>query len=454
MSILRLFTLLTGALLLTEPAAPPAPAAASVGLPRGIQALPAEMAQRIQELTAAAEKARGLRVRQAISSGMVEPAEVKAKMAESVREDLPPEKLAAYSASLKAFGLIPEGMDLGRVLPELLASQVVGFYDPQRKYLAIVRQGEDAMVQTLGAERAEELGGTFENLVLVHELVHALQDQSFDLQKYVSPEPLSDSGQARLAVVEGDATLTMFNYLVGGSVEAMPGIENGMRDLMRNPAGLSELSAGVPAGQALMEAPAWLRETMLFSYFQGSLFAMSAKRTGGQELLDRAFTQDPPRSTEQILHPEKWHTKRDDPVEVRWPDLAAELPGYRKVSEGQLGELGVRVLLGQGLGERKRAETAAAGWGGDRFALYERDGRHVLAWITEWDSKADAREMRTALQEAETGWRVSAASSGSPRRVVAIRGELPEKQREALQGALSASLAPEPAKSRSTARNR
>ncbi|HEX2223948.1 MAG TPA: hypothetical protein VHN15_07060, partial [Thermoanaerobaculia bacterium] len=260
---------------------------------------------------------------------------------------------------------------------------------------------------------------------------------AFDLQKYTSPEPLLDSGQARLAVVEGDATLTMFNYLLGGSVEALPGIEKGMQDMMRNPAGLAELSAGVPAGQALMDAPAYLRETMLFSYLQGALFAMSVKRTGGQELLDRAFTQDPPRSTEQILHPEKWHTRRDDPVEVRLPDLAADLPGYRKVSEGQLGELGVRILLSQGLAERQRAETAAAGWDGDRFALYEKDGRRVLAWVTEWDSEADAREMRAALQEPGTGWTVSAAAPESPRRVVAIRGELPAKQRSAVQGRLA-----------------
>jgi hypothetical protein len=436
MSFLRLFTLLAGALFLSEPAVPTAPATVSA-LPKGVQALPVEMAQRIQELTAAAEKARGLRVREPITSGMVEPAEVKAKMAESVKEDLPPEKLAAYAASLKAFGLIPQDMDLGRALPDLLASQVVGFYDPQRKYLAIVRQAEGALTETLGPERAEEWGGAFENLVLVHELVHALQDQTFDLQKYTSPEPLSDSGQARLAVVEGDATLTMFNYLLGGSVEALPGIEKGMQDMMRNPAGLAELSAGVPGGQALMDAPAYLRETMLFSYLQGALFAMSVKRTGGQELLDRAFTQDPPRSTEQILHPEKWHTRRDDPVAVRLPDLSATLPGYRKVAEGQLGELGVRILLSQGLGERKRAETAAAGWGGDRFALYERDGRRVLAWVTDWDSIADAKEMRTALEEAGTGWRVSADSSASPRRIVAIRGELPAKQRTALQSRLA-----------------
>ncbi|HSN86802.1 MAG TPA: hypothetical protein VL025_08595, partial [Thermoanaerobaculia bacterium] len=148
MSFLRLFTLLTGVLLLSEPAVPTAPAAASA-LPKGVQALPAEMAQRIQELTAAAEKARGLRVREPITSGMIDPAEVKAKMAESVKEDLPPEKLAAYSASLKAFGLIPEDMDLGRALPDLLASQVVGFYDPQRKYLAIVRQAEGTITQSL-----------------------------------------------------------------------------------------------------------------------------------------------------------------------------------------------------------------------------------------------------------------------------------------------------------------
>ena len=457
LSLLRLFALLPGLLLLDSPAGVvPNAKAAAPALPEGVRPVPADLAQRIQELTQAAEQARGLTARQAVPSGMIEPGDLRAKMEQSLREDLPPKEFAAYEGSLKAFGLIPESMDLARALPDLLASQVVGFYDPHRKYLAVVRQPEGGappavpgQTQTAGPERAAELAGTFENLVLVHELVHALQDQSFDLAKYTDRGPLSDEGAARLAVVEGDATLTMFNYLLGGHAEAIPGFKKGIADMMGNPDSLREMSAGFPGGEAMTDAPAWLRETLMFSYLQGALFAMDVREAGGQPLLDRAFSQDPPRSTEQILHPEKWHGKKDEPVEIRWPDLSAALPGFQKVAEGQLGELGVRILLSQGQRGKAAvvsASTAAAGWGGDRFTLYEKAGRRALVWITEWDTEGDAREARSAFERLGQDWRVIAPDPVSARRVGVIRGTLPEREKAALEAAFASPGGPVPSR--------
>jgi hypothetical protein len=454
-SLLRLLALLPGLLLLDSPAGViPNAKAAVPALPEGVKPAPAEMAQRIQDLTRAAEQARGLTARQPVPAGMIEPGDLRAKMDQSMREDLPPKELAAYEASLKAFGLIPQSMDLARVLPDLLASQVVGFYDPHRKYLAIVRQPEGGSAAipnpALGPERAE-LAGTFENLVLVHELVHALQDQSFDLGKYTDSTargPMSDESAARLAVIEGDATNTMFNYLLGGHAEAIPGFKKGIEDMMGNPDSLREMSAGFPGGQALTDAPAWLRENLMFSYLQGALFAMDVREAGGQALLDRAFVQDPPRSTEQILHPEKWHGKKDEPVEVRWPDLSAALPGFQPVAEGHLGELGIRILLSQrdgktgGKAARESATTAAAGWGGDRFSLYEKAGRRVLVWITEWDSERDAREARSAFDSLGDDWRVVAPEAASARRVGLFRGALSNEERAALEAGLASASGP------------
>lgn len=458
LSLMRLLALIPGLLLLDSPAGVvPAAKAAAPALPAGVRPVPAEMVQRIQELTRAAEQARGLTARRAVPSGMIEARDLRAKMDQSLREDLPPAELAAYEASLKAFGLIPESMDLARALPDLLASQVVGFYDPHRKYLAVVRQPEGAAPAVpgleggspgAGPERAAELAGTFENLVLVHELVHALQDQSFDLAKYTDRGPLSDEGAARLAVVEGDATLTMFNYLLGGHAEVIPGFQKGIEDMMGNPDSLREMSAGFPGGEALTDAPAWLRETLMFSYLQGALFAMDVRKAGGQALLDRAFARDPPRSTEQVLHPEKWHGKKDQPVEIRWPDLAAALPGFKKVAEGHLGELGVRILLSQGGGRAALASAsqAAAGWGGDRFALYEKGDRRVLVWITEWDTDGDTREARSAFEGLGQDWRVVVPESAPARRVGMVRGSLSPEERAALEAAMASPGGPVPAR--------
>jgi hypothetical protein len=195
----------------------------------------------------------------------------------------------------------------------------------------------------------------------------------------------------------------------------------------------------------MRSAPAWIRDTLMFSYFQGLSFCVSAKRLGGQALLDYAFTTDPPRSSEQILHPEKWHTRRDDPVGLRFPDLAAELPGYRKASEGEMGELGLRILFRQDLKSREQADAAAAGWGGDRFAVYEKGGEkgggRLIVWLTEWDTEADAGEFRSALQ-AVTGWRAEAAG---PTRVLAVHGGLPDEGWTRVRARLAAVTAERPA---------
>src|SRR5262249_52550488 len=159
--------------------------------------------------------------------------------------------------------------------------------------------------------------------------------------------PLSDGGAAKKALVEGDATLTMLDANLKMSFEAMPGMDTVLASMMQDPEKLLEGSASFPGAEEMRAAPAWIRSTLMFSYLQALTFGVSAKQVGGRVLLDYAFTKDPPRSSEQILHPEKWHTKRDDPVALRFPDLRGELPGYRKAAEGEMGELGMQILFRQ-----------------------------------------------------------------------------------------------------------
>ena len=137
--------------------------------------------------------------------------------------------------------------------------------------------------------------------------------------------------------------------------------------------------------------------------------------------MDHAFTKDPPRSTEQILHPEKWHARRDDPVPIAWPDLSGELPGYKKISEGQLGELSIKILLNEQLKNEDAAAVSAAGWGGDRFAVYEKDTNRVLVWITEWDNEKDRDEFKEAAKALGDDWMIEPSA---PRRAGLVRGKL------------------------------
>jgi hypothetical protein len=402
-------------------------------LPPGMTPLPLESAKHVQSLLRVAEKYRGLKATRSVPAGSTSPRKLKAQIRAQMPKDLPPEDLKALEVSLKAFGLIPETMDLGRYLPDLLSSQVAGFYDPDGKYMTLV----DSSLGAAGKEGKAES----EDMVLVHELTHALQDQHFDLHRFEERDPLSDGGTAKKALVEGDATLTMIDANLKMSFEAMPGVDSALAGMMRDPEKLLGGGADFPGAKEMSAAPAWIRDNLVFSYFQGLSFCVSARRVGGQALLDYAFTTDPPRSSEQILHPEKWHTKRDDPVGLRFPDLAGELPGYRKAAEGEMGELGLRILFRQDLESREQADAAAAGWGGDRFAVYEKRGGRLVVWITEWDTEADAGEFRSALQSLP-GWRVEAAG---PTRALAVHGSLPDDAWEKVRARLAAVAAERPA---------
>jgi hypothetical protein len=402
-------------------------------LPPGVAPLPAASAKHVAEILETAEKYRGLKAIRPVPAGSMSPRKLKAQLLETLPKDLPPADLKALEVSLKAFGLIPEGMDLGRYLPELLSSQVAGFYDTDRKFLALVDP-------TRGISRREERQAD-EDMVLVHELTHALQDQHFDLHRFEERDPLSDGGDAKKALVEGDATLTMFDSGLHGSLETMPGMDTAMTAMTQDADKMLAGGLDFPGAREMRAAPAWIRDNLTFSYFQGLAFCVSVRRRGGQPLLDYAFTTDPPRSTEQILHPEKWHTRRDDPIVLRFPDLAGELPGYRKAAEGEMGELGLRILFHQALKSREQAAAAAAGWGGDRFAVYEKDGGRLIVWIAEWDAEADAGEFRDALK-ALPGWRVEPAGLT---RVLAVRGSLPDEAWEKVRARLAAVAAERPA---------
>jgi hypothetical protein len=362
--------------------------------------LPAGLAQRVEELLHAAEKIRGLQAKRPVLSGVVDEKDLPVKVAETMREAMSGEQLQAAEAALKTFGLLPESLDLARYYPVLLASQVAGYYDPERRYLGVVHRGGDGP------------GKEVEEMILVHELTHALQDQEFDLTRFVQGDPLSDEATAQAALVEGDASLVMFDFYTANSGAADSGA-----------------APDPPAAREMAAAPAWLRETLEFAYVEGYAFCLSVRRKGGQALLDAAFRDDPPRSSEQILHPEKWHTRRDDPVALAWPDLSRRLPRARKLAEGQLGELGIGILL--------REPAAAAGWGGDRFAVYEKGDRRMLAWITEWDSAADAREFRAAARRLGRDWTVEFVSPARPTRVILLRGPWKRSERKTLRGVLA-----------------
>jgi hypothetical protein len=426
------------------------PGAGTSHRPPKLRPLPAVLERRMAELVRTAERYRGLRLERRVPWGRISEAELRGEVVADLAEELPPERLAAVELSLKAFGLIPEGMDLRTYYPGLLTSQIAGFYDPHRKVLAVIDRPGGLLGRKVTPQLGSELTRKMEDGLLVHELTHAIQDQHFNLDRLADPDPLSDGGVARLALVEGDATLVMFDDLVHEPLEDLPEAQKLLGLMLPEEAddeGAAEAGAGAGAGLALpgekemATAPAWFRDQLLFSYSRGAAFCLEVRRRGGQRLLDYAFAVDPPRSSEQILHPEKWYGHRDDPVAIVWPDLGRELPGWVKAAEGQLGEEGIGILLRTALGGGEAAPSAA-GWGGDRFAVYKRGGSRLLAWIADWDTDAAAASFQAAAARLGAGWTVARAA---PRRVTVLRGELAEAERTAAQAALAGARAERPA---------
>jgi len=289
-----------------------------------------------------------------------------------------------------AFDLLPNGTGEGSSKQasstrEVLQEQVLGFYDHVRKQI-IVR----ASRATTLAEAEKERG------ILAHEIEHALQDQHFGRADQKAVAKRSDDEQlAYMALLEGDAMLTMFAYLATERGVPMQRMVRRAADIMDDmPA--ERFAAGDGDG-ALARALPIMREQLLFRYHAGTSLAAELYRAGGLPLVNRMF-QAPPISTEQVLHPEKY-LAGEAPAEIPAPEAPAG-SGSRVIGHGVVGELATRVVL-----ERctRAATQAAEGWGGDRYTLFANADQSVgLLWATAWDSEKDAGEFAAALGENPT----------------------------------------------------
>jgi hypothetical protein len=149
-------------------------------------------------------------------------------------------------------------------------------------------------------------------------------------------------------------------------------------------------------GASLREAPVILSETMIFPYLRGLVFCAYLTNDGGWKALDAAY-REPPLSTEQVLHPEKYSAKPDPPTLVDLGPIDAGC-GWTEAGRNVLGEMQIGVML-----RRHGGKAAAEGWDGDRFAVFEGpDDRLGLAWLSTWDSEDDAREFARGYTRFQT----------------------------------------------------
>lgn len=357
--------------------------------PQGTRREPSPREARvIDELMGSAERVRGLKFQKPVPV-LVEDRDRITSYVESQIED---EELDRARVVYAALGLLAKDLDVRALLLRLMGEQVVGYYDAEEKHLVV----RDDVMRAFGrgddmnAEEGSELSEA--RIVLVHELVHALQDQHLNLFQNIHATRDTDADNAFHALVEGDATLAMIGYAL--ERENIP-----LARLTGNPSQIQSFSDVVRrsplAGTELEQAPAIIRVPLLSAYVDGLAFCASLHGMGGFEAVNRAHSM-PPVSSEQVLHPARF-AEPDLPQELELPDLPElAAAGYEVVREDTLGELEIAVYFGQGARETD-AKRAADGWDGDRLRVYRSATQPpAVVWLSVWDSERDAQEAEAA----------------------------------------------------------
>jgi hypothetical protein len=183
-------------------------------------------------------------------------------------------------------------------------------------------------------------------------------------------------------------------------------------------------------GEKLDDAPAILRVTLVAPYLRGLQFVAALQGRGGWPAVNNAHRR-PPATTEQVLHPEKYFA-REPGEQIEISDNGAVLAaGFKRIEGDTLGELELAVYLGQGRPSGTDDE-AAAGWAGDRLAVYSRRSEVAVIWWTTWDDDAEAvQAYRAARSVSPKNSKARVERKG--RSVLIVRG-LPAKLHRAVRG--------------------
>jgi hypothetical protein len=315
---------------------------------------------------------RGLQPTTTVSSDMLSPAQLRERVEQDFLADYTEEEARRDTLLLSLLGLIDPELDLPSLYVDLLSEQVAGYYDSQ----------EDEMIVVCG----NGFGGV-EVFTYVHEYVHALQDQAYDLEaglKFNEEECDLDGERcfALKALIEGDASLIQEQWLrTYADAEILESLLTSLGDL---------------ESPVLSSAPEYIQAELMFPYLSGLSFVHALYLEGGWAAVDAAY-QNPPLSSEQILHPERY--PRDAPIKLKPPpDIKTSEDGWELTSQDVLGEWATEQVLLSYLSE-EAAQKGAGGWGGDLIFLLENPGgdESAAVLISQWDTMRDAYEFASEL---------------------------------------------------------
>ncbi len=336
---------------------------------------------------------RGLEMTGTLDRSMMSNAELKEVVINDFFADYTTEDEVTDVAELSMLGLLPADFQLSQFYKDLYSEQIAGFYDSETKEMNVISDGA--------------FGG-LERMTYSHEFTHVLQDQHYDLQDGLKLndedcETATDYCAAVSALVEGDATLTEQYWFLRDSTTADKADVSDFQSSYKSP--------------VYDSAPEYMKQDFLFPYTQGFEFVKSLYNQHKWRSVDEAY-QNPPVSSEQILHPERY--PQDQPVIVDLPDFSSILgQGWQALDLNTMGEWYCRLILSAGYESRYRldpdeATTAADGWGGDTYGFYGNTEKtdYIFVWQSTWDTPADAQEFFTnSVRYGNLRWHASADES-------------------------------------------
>ena len=333
------------------------------------------------------EKATGLKFKTPPHLEIRSRQQVREFLLQTVNEPDVQKELDHDAVAYRLLGMIPDTLHMRDLYVRLLTEQIIGYYDPKTKVLYVVDGAPE-----------EYVGET-----ILHELVHALQDQYANLDSLEHIKGDDDREAAIEATIEGEATFWQI-YLSMGWQGNVPAQLPGGWDQIR-----SQIADARKTQPVLSSAPMVIQESLLFPYINGSDFV---KRFVARHPHVSPLTALP-QSTEQVIHDAAYFGAKPD-----LPSIITLPPVNGEIDQNDLGEFGTRLFFYQHLGESAtlspdsvlaaaQAPTirAAAGWDADRYALIQSPAGNEIAWVTVWDSPVDAAEFTSTIDDVMMHWR-------------------------------------------------
>jgi len=369
----------------TAPSGAAAPQENAKAAPGGEQKISPEEADKlfhdVDEILQFASKDTDLPIKHEVKRQLATRDRVVGYLEKSMAEDKDAQRLRRSELVLKKFGLLPADFDLQKFLVALLREQVAGYYDPKTKTVNLL----------------DWIGVDQQRPVMAHELTHALQDQSFGLEKWMKPGEVDleekknptavdiekdEISEARQAVVEGQAMVVLVDYMLaplGQSLLSSPQLADSLKEGML---------VGTADSPEFQNAPVFLREELTFAYRFGLDFEAALLRSGGKQKAFVSTFTNPPQTTRQIMEPQTYLSgERLEPM--RLPDFASDFKDYERFDIGAVGELDVAVLADQYAGVEASRDIYPHWRGGYYYAARPKGDPTAplaLVYVSRWSN--------------------------------------------------------------------